>query len=277
MQATIFNIQRFSVHDGPGIRTTVFIKGCPLRCRWCHNPEGLRAEPELQLFEDECIGCCRCGGRTSLSDARSCPTGALRVCGREYTVDEVLSEIARDEPFYGDDGGVTFSGGECLTRADFVAAVLKGAREMGIHTAIDTSGYARWSELEKTLDVCELYLYDVKCADPALHKEYTGVDNGIILDNLRRLSSLGKRIWVRVPVIPDFNCSEREMNAIADIVASLRSVEQVTLMPYHTLGQSKYKTLGLKYTYEPSRKIGADELETYKRIFTGRGITLCKE
>ena len=253
------------------------MKGCPLRCRWCHNPEGLTAAPELQFFEDECIGCCRCGNRESLWDAKACPTGALRICGRKYTVDEVLSEISRDELFYGDDGGVTFSGGECLMQADFVAAVLFRAREMGIHTAIDTSGYAEWSEIEKTLDTCELYLYDVKCADPALHKEYTGVDNERILDNLRRLSSLGKRIWIRVPVIPDFNNSEHEMNAIADIVASLPSVEEVTLMPYHTLGQSKYKTLGLEYTYDPSKKISTDELDNYKKIFSDRGITLCKE
>ena len=277
MNATIFDIQRFSVHDGPGIRTTVFIKGCPLRCRWCHNPEGLRPFAELQFFDSECIGCCRCGKRESLSDARACPTGALRICGRSVSTEDVLSEIARDELFYGEYGGVTFSGGECLTQADFVASVLSGATEMGIHTAIDTSGYVPWSEIEKTLDVCELYLYDVKCADPALHKEYTGVDNTLILDNLRRLSSLGKRIWIRVPVIPDFNNNEHEMNAIADIVASIRFVGQVTLMPYHTLGASKYKTLGLEYPYDTSKKITSDELDAYKDIFIRRGITMCRE
>lgn len=277
MNATVFDIQRFSVHDGPGIRTTVFMKGCPLRCQWCHNPEGLHPFPELQFFKDECIGCCRCGKRESVSDAKACPTGALRVCGMSVSTEDVLAEISRDALFYGDDGGVTFSGGECLMQADFVASVLKSARDAGIHTAIDTSGCVRWSAIEKTLDVCELYLYDVKCADPSLHKEYTGVDNTLILDNLRRLSSLGKRIWIRVPVIPDFNNTEDEMNAIASIVSSLPSVEQATLMPYHTLGASKYATLGLEYPYDTSKNIGAQELEAYKNIFIGRGITLSRE
>ena len=274
MKGLIFDIQRFSVHDGPGIRTTVFMKGCPLRCRWCHNPEGLFASPELQFFDENCIGCCRCGNKELLSDARHCPTGALRVCGRYITLNEALAEIAKDEIFYGDEGGVTLSGGECLMQADFVVMLLSAAKEMGIRTAIDTSGHVRWSEIEKTLDICDLYLYDIKCADPALHKEYTGVDNTLILENLKKLSSLGKRIWIRVPVIPDFNNTESEMNAICDIVASLPSVEQVTLMPYHRLGASKYKTLGLDYRFDTSKMITEEEILYFGSIFSKKGIIL---
>jgi len=270
----IFDIQRFSVHDGPGIRTTVFMKGCPLRCRWCHNPEGLSGMPQLQFFEDECIGCVRCQKRDKLSDAYACPTGALKVCGKEMTEDEVIAEIMKDRVFYKKDGGITFSGGECLMQIDFAVEVLVRAKELGLHTAIDTSGYIQREALEKTLDVCDLYLYDIKCIDPVLHKEYTGVDNSIIKDNLRFLSDKGKEIWVRVPVIPDFNNSEKEMGAIADLVSSLPSVGQVTLMPYHTLGASKYKTLGLEYSYDTEKRISESELYSFESIFKEHGITL---
>ncbi len=274
MTGTIFDIQRFSVHDGPGIRTTVFMKGCPLRCKWCHNPEGLCRSLQLQFFEEKCIGCSSCGKRDSLSDAEKCPAEALKICGRQVDENEIISEILKDRIFYADNGGVTFSGGECLLQADFVASVLARAKVLGLHTAVDTSGCVPWSEIEKTLDCCDLYLYDVKCITPSVHKEYTGVDNSLILENLSRLSNVGKDIWVRVPVIPDFNNNESEMSAIAELAASLSSVSQVTLMPYHTLGASKYKTLGMEYPYDTAKKISPEELESYRKIFVDRKITL---
>ena len=274
-KATVFDIQRFSVHDGPGIRTTVFMKGCPLRCMWCHNPEGLSCSCELQFFEEKCIGCGKCGRKESLSDADNCPSGALVVCGREMSSEDVLCEILKDKCFYAEDGGVTFSGGECLLGADFVAEVLAAAKREGLHTAIDTCGMVRWQEIEKTLGVCDLYLYDVKCIDAVAHKKYTGVDNSLILENLKRLSDAGKEIWIRVPVIPDFNDSTEEMTAIAEFLLALpKAVRQVTLMPYHSLGASKYATLGLEYRYDTTKSISQDRLEEFRDIFRRRGFIL---
>ncbi|MBQ2721082.1 MAG: glycyl-radical enzyme activating protein [Clostridia bacterium] len=274
MNGLIFDIQRFSVHDGPGIRTTVFMKGCPLRCKWCHNPEGLNAGIQLQFFDEKCIGCGSCGNRANISDAEKCPAEALVKCGREIDEDELIRELLKDRDFYGNNGGVTFSGGECMLQADFVASVLKKIKSLGISTAIDTSGYVPWASFEKTLDCCELYLYDIKCFTSSVHKEYTGVDNMLIIDNIKRLSEAGKSIWIRVPVIPDFNNNEDEMTAIAELAASLKTVEQVTLMPYHTLGASKYKTLGLEYPYDTNKKITEEEMDSFRKIFIKRNITL---
>ena len=270
----IFDIQRFSVHDGPGIRTTVFMKGCPLRCRWCHNPEGLSGMRELQYFGEKCIGCGRCGTKSSLDDAKKCPADALKICGRDISVPGVVAEIKKDVIFYADCGGVTFSGGECLLQADFVAETLTEIKKIGLHTAIDTSGYVPWESIEKTLDCCDLYLYDIKCIDQEKHKEYTGVDNALIIENFNKLCAAGKDIWVRVPVIPDFNDTADEMSKIAELVAGLDSVKQVTLMPYHTLGASKYPTLGLEYQYDIKKKVGEEKMACFCREFEKRNVAL---
>ena len=274
MTGTIFDIQHFSVHDGPGIRTTVFMKGCPLRCKWCHNPEGLSKSLQLQFFEDKCIGCALCGERTQLSDAQKCPAGALKVCGREVDEDEVIAEVLKDKIFYSDNGGITFSGGECLLQADFVASVLCKAKALGLHTAIDTCGYVPFEELEKTLAWCDLYLYDIKCFTSNVHKEYTGVDNLLIIDNLKRLDAAQKDIWIRIPVIPGFNNTAEEMSRIAELISSMPSIKQLTLMPYHTLGASKYKTLGLEYPFDTDRLVSERELASLKRIFSDKNITV---
>lgn len=274
MTGTIFDIQHFSVHDGPGIRTTVFMKGCPLRCKWCHNPEGLSKSLQLQFFEDKCIGCALCGERNHLSDAQKCPAGALKVCGREVDEDEVIAEVLKDKIFYSDNGGITFSGGECLLQADFVASVLCKAKALGLHTAIDTCGYVPFEELEKTLACCDLYLYDIKCFTSNVHKEYTGVDNLLIIDNLKRLDAAQKDIWIRIPVIPGFNNTVEEMSRIAELISSMPSIKQLTLMPYHTLGASKYKTLGLEYPFDTDRLVSERELASLKRIFSDKNITV---
>ncbi len=274
MTGTIFDVQRFSVHDGPGIRTTVFMKGCPLRCKWCHNPEGLSKSLQLQFFEDKCIGCGLCGERKQLSDAQKCPSEALKISGREMDEDEVIGEILKDKIFYSDNGGITFSGGECLLQADFVASVLRKAKSLGLHTAVDTCGYVPWNELEKTLAYCDLYLYDVKCFTSELHKKYTGVDNLLIIDNLKHLADTGKDIWIRTPVIPEFNNNTEEMVQISELILSMSAVKQVTLMPYHTLGASKYKTLGLEYPFDTDKRISEEELVSFKRIFGNRNITV---
>ena len=272
LKATVFDIQRFSVHDGPGIRTTVFMKGCPLSCRWCHNPEGLSGNLQLQFFEEKCISCGLCGERKYLSDAERCPSGALSVCGRVTDLDSLIPELLKDRIFYGENGGVTFSGGECLLNADFVSAALRRLKNENIHTAIDTCGCVLWSEIEKTLDCCDLYLYDIKCITSSLHKEYTGVSNTLILENLKKLSERKKDVFIRVPVIPGFNNNENEITLIADFVCSLDNVKQLTLMPYHSLGASKYKTLGLSYNFDISLKVSSDEMQRYKEIVEQRII-----
>ena len=272
-QGLIFDIQRFSVHDGPGIRTTVFMKGCSLRCAWCHNPEGLSAAPQIRFLKESCIGCQRCRGERTEQAARGCPAGALSVCGSLMSVDEVLDLVLRDRDFYARTGGVTFSGGECLTQSDFVVDVLSRLTPLGIHTAIDTSGAVSWESIEKTLGVCDLYLYDVKCADTSLHLKYTGQGNERILDNLRRLSACGKPIWIRVPVIPDVNDSDEQMQAIARIVSKTPSVHKVTLMPYHTLGINKYEQLGLSVPYQTDKRIEQARLEQLKQLFRDLSLT----
>lgn len=272
MTGTVFDIQRFCVHDGPGIRTTVFLKGCPLRCPWCHNPEGLSREPQVQFFAEECVGCLRCGGKRILANVAKCPTGALKTVGKEYDARKLLDAVLRDRDFYGTDGGVTFSGGECMMQSDFVADMLQLLKREKVSTAVDTCGFVPWNSIEKTLEVCDLYLYDVKCADSQLHKKYTGQENGLIQENLRRLSEKGARIWIRIPVIPDFNDNEGEMEAIARILTSLQRVEQVTLMPYHTLGKSKYKTLGMEPGYETGRTITRSRCLEFAKLFRGYGL-----
>lgn len=272
MKGLLFDIQRFSVHDGPGIRTTVFMKGCPLRCQWCHNPEGLYAEIQLQFFEENCIHCGACNKRSMLSDAQKCPTGALRVCGKVMDASEVFSEIMKDQPFYGNDGGVTFSGGECLLQADFVAEVLAMAKARNLTTAIDTSGYVAWEEFEKVLEVCDLFLYDVKMLDRKMHKKFTGVDNELILDNLKKLSLLKKPVWIRIPIIPDVNDSIQEMTAIAEFLGQLKNIRDITLMPYNTLGKSKYKTLGMSCEYHTEKQISWQQLNEYETIVKKGGL-----
>ena len=274
MNATIFDIQRFSVHDGPGIRTTVFMKGCNLRCAWCHNPEGLESRIAPRFFANECIGCGSCGGNHTLENAKLCPAEAIRPSGREVTADSLMTELLRDRAFYASGGGVTFSGGECLLQSDFVAEVCARLCREGIDTAIDTAGLVPWENIAKTLPVCDLYLYDVKCASSDLHRRFTGVTNEPILANLRRLAATGAKIWIRIPVIPDFNDNADELSAIAEILASLDRVDAVALMPYHNLGIRKYQTLGMTPPYTTERRIEKSDLDSFKTIFTKKGLTV---
>lgn len=221
MEGIIFDIARCSFVDGPGIRTTVFFKGCNLRCRWCHNPESQKFEPQTLDYGDH-----------------------VTQCGKKVTVDEVFAEILQDKPFYGTDGGATFSGGECLLQPDFLTELLKMCKANGIGTAVDTAGCVDYSVLEKVMPLTDIFLYDIKSCNAEKHKAYIGADNARILDNFRKLSQIGARIWVRVPIIPRFNNTEEDMYLIKQFIDSTNGCEKVELLPYHRLGENKYRALG---------------------------------
>jgi pyruvate formate lyase activating enzyme len=255
MRATIFDFERNSFVDGPGIRTTVFFKGCNLRCRWCHNPESQLAQKQMMFYKDKCTGCGKCAevcpnnmekcdfcGRCELF----CPHDARRVCGKEYTVDEVFAEIVKDKAFYDNSGGgVTFSGGECMLQLDFLCEILKKCKENGIHTAVDTAGNLPWGDFEKIMPYTDLFLYDVKCVSENLHIEGTGVSNARIMENLRSLSNVfGGSICIRIPVIGGFNDGDAEMGKIGAFLTEIRC-DKVELLPYHNIGNNKYRALAL--------------------------------
>lgn len=262
----VFNLQRFSLHDGPGIRTTVFLKGCALSCSWCHNPESQATEPEVMVLEDRCIRCGVCveacpaevpvpgGGRGAEEVAlcsvcgacvEVCPSGARRIAGRETDVDSLLAELERDRVFFDQSGGgVTFSGGEPLHQADFLRRALATCRREGLHTAVDTCGLAAPDELMAVAELTDIFLYDVKLIDDGRHREHTGAGNARILANLRKLVEARRRVWLRVPVIPGVNDDRDNLDGIAALAASLPAIERICLLPYHRTGERKLERLG---------------------------------
>lgn len=274
-KAILFDLQRSSFVDGPGIRTTVFFKGCNLRCAWCHNPESQSATRQMLFYQNKCTGCGKCREKCShgLADCDLCgtctlycPHDAREICGREYSVEEVLKEILKDKSFYETSGGgVTFSGGECMLQIDFLEVLLKECKRNGIHTAVDTAGHLSWESFARIFPYTDLFLYDVKCADSEKHKRYTGIDNGLILDNLKKLFSVGAKLWIRIPVIPGINDTREEMTAIRDLLRSMGSPEKIELLPYHAMGEHKYAALGLTPTaFSAPEK---ETIEELKQIF----------
>ena len=248
-KATIFDIQRSSYHDGPGIRTAVFFKGCNLKCLWCHNPESQSFKKEILFYEEKCLSCGACRGVTAEAFGFSCPNGAKEICGRDYTADELLEIIAKDKLFYETSGGgVTFSGGECMMKIDFLEEILKKCKERGIHTAIDTAGCVPWESFLRVLPLTDMFLYDIKAYDTALHKKYTGVKNELILDNLAQLLKSGARVWVRIPLIPGVNDSDEELSSIRKFFEENGYPENVEFLPYHAMGEHKYRALGREIT-----------------------------
>ncbi len=244
MQVTIFDIQRNSYVDGPGIRTTVFFKGCNLRCQWCHNPESQVAAPQILFYRDKCTGCGRCKGITPHDTDFLCFHDAKEICGRGYTTDEVLQEVYKDRAFYENSGGgVTFSGGECLLQPEALCEMLRQCREKGIHTAVDTAGDVPWENFARILPYTDLFLYDIKLFSRDKHQRYTGADNTRLLENLQKLLQAGVPVWIRIPIIGGVNDSAEEMEPIRQFLAP-HPPQKVELLPYHLMGQHKYAALG---------------------------------
>jgi glycyl-radical enzyme activating protein len=263
---TVFDVQRFSIHDGPGVRTTVFLKGCPLRCRWCHNPESRRPAPELLFAAERCVGCGAClaacpHGAHRVVDgehrfererctacgacAAECPATALELAGRTAGVPELLAEVLRDRDFYeASGGGLTLSGGEPTAQPDFTAALLSATRAQGIPTAVETCGWCDFAVLERLRPLVDLFLFDLK-ADPDRHRDLTGADAGPILANLRRLHGSGARIRLRLPMVPGVNDTDEHFGNIAGLVRELPGLEGLQLLPYHPLAAGKYRALGI--------------------------------
>lgn len=273
--ATIFNIQKFCINDGPGIRTTVFLKGCPLNCLWCHNPESKSATPELLFSPQKCIGCGECAVCThhALQDrsqcvqcgecAAVCPAGAREMAGYTATTAEILEEVLKDSAFYETSGGgMTLSGGEPMFQFEATVELLTAAKEAGLHTCMETCGFAAPERYRRIQPLVDLFLFDYKLTDPALHKQYVGQDNTLILENLRMLDSLGAKTVLRCPIIPGINDTEEHFCGIAATANSLQHIQGIDIEPFHPMGSSKLTQLGRE---DPMAGLGFPAEETVQQ------------
>ncbi len=294
MQGILFDIQRFCVHDGPGIRTTIFFKGCNLRCFWCHNPESIQPNPEVQYLPMKCIGCGKCAAccphgchsmreglhgfdraacRSCFACAAVCPAEALSVVGKAWTVQQVLDTALRDAPFYRNSGGgITCSGGEPMLQHAFLRELLSRAKAHGLHTAVDTAGNVPFSWFEEVLPYTDLFLYDLKCMDEGAHALATGAGNRLILENIRQLSQVGAAIWVRIPVIPGVNDTEDNMIRAAQFLRPLKGVWLVELLTFHRLGGGKYESIGRSFAAMDLKPLSKEEMQGLSRPFGDIGI-----
>jgi pyruvate formate lyase activating enzyme len=305
----VYDIQGFSVQDGPGIRTTVFLKGCPLRCPWCHSPESQQFHAQLSWMEMKCVGIDECGkcpeacskgaiypgkvkkhpvtqedirhihiDRTICDNCGDCADvchhKALYICGTDYTVEELVERLSKDIPFYEESGGgVTVSGGEPLSQPEFTMQLLKSLKEHGIHTALDTTGYAQYKFIEQVLPYTELFLYDLKHMDSEQHKIVIGVNNKLILENAQKIATAGGNMQIRIPVIPNFNDSEENIGETGEFCKSLgEAVTLIQLLPYHNLGVMKYQRIddGKKVLEAP---LPSDKkIQALKKILEDMGL-----
>jgi pyruvate formate lyase activating enzyme len=289
----IFQIERFAVHDGPGIRVAVFLKGCPLRCWWCHSPESQSTKPDLIIKEDRCIACGACppfcqSGAIVNSGAGietrrdrctvcgdcvdTCPSGARSIAGRPITVPDLLAEIDKDRVFFGESGGVTFSGGEPLMQPDFLAEALAACRAWGVHTAVETAGFASRLAIQAVFRA-DLIFFDLKLHDAARHREATGVPNRIILDNFMQLATSHPAVRVRVPLVPGINDDADNLEAIGRLVASV-GLKEIDLLPYHTAGVARYARLGRTYPLAGVKPPSPEALAHARQRFERFGLTV---
>lgn len=292
----ITNVQKFSIHDGDGIRTSVFFKGCPLKCEWCHNPETQRFEKEMQCDKEKCVGCGTCAkvcpnGAISMENGKPemkkdactfcgkcvnfCPIGIREIIGREYSVKELIKELMKDQMFYEESGGgVTLSGGEVMAMdIDYILAIAKELKCQDVTLTIDTCGYVPYEKFQAILPYVHTFLYDVKVMDPKLHKKYIGVDNQLILDNLIRLAADGARIYIRIPTIKEVNGNEKNMK---ETIAFLKEHDihpaQINLLPYHDTGSGKYSKLDMEYKGTDLHAPEKEEMESFVRLFVESGF-----
>jgi pyruvate formate lyase activating enzyme len=304
IKGRIFDIQRFSIHDGPGIRTTVFLKGCPLRCAWCHNPEGMNSSQTISFLPEKCIACGECvricehhahslaapGGNGSAPIhiyrrerceacgrcTAHCDSHALETVGRNLTVEEVMKELRQDKAFYASSGGgVSVSGGEPLAQIDFTTALLAAAGREGIHRCVETSGFASWARLLALVPQVDLFLFDFKETNPQLHAAFTGQSNELILSNLRALYDKGANIQLQCPIVPGFNDREEHIDGIAALAHSMPKLAGVQLLPYHPLGKSKIERFGfVAATGLPDAPLPKTRLEFWIHRLRDRGVNV---
>jgi pyruvate formate lyase activating enzyme len=291
----VFNIERHALHDGPGIRTLVFLKGCPLGCYWCSNPEGLAEGRQLMFTKEKCLRCGQCAeicpnqaiSRQSdeypITDREeckacgecllTCPANARHIVGKEMSAEEVLREVEKDMVFYRhSDGGITVSGGEPMRQHEFVAAVFRLCKSRGISTAIETSGFAPWEHFEVILPYTDLMLFDIKHMDTQKHKESVGVDNELILKNLSRIDGMGVSLIIRVPTIPGFNDTKDNMKRLAALAKTLQNVTEIHLLPFHSLGRSKYGGLDVCYRAAEVEPPSMESMQRLSSVFNEAGI-----
>jgi len=291
----IFDIKHYAIHDGPGIRTTVFFKGCPLRCWWCHNPEGISPEPELMVKPDRCLEECdlclascpeqalskpqdsievdtsRC--RSHGLCAAACPTGALEMAGREMSTEEVMAELLKDRIFYErSGGGVTFSGGEPLQQPEFLGSLLTACRRHRLHTVLDTSGQAAYDRIAAVREDVDLFFYDLKHLDPEKHREMTGTSNERILDNLKRLSRTDNRIEIRIPLVTGVNDDLDHAHRVADLIAALPGIRDVSLLPYHHMASRKYQNLNKPYLKPDAQPPSDSAVSAFRSVLEAQGF-----
>lgn len=293
LEAVISGIKRMEIHDGEGIRTTVFFKGCPLKCLWCHNPEGIRYDRQIACFHDKCIGCGTCANvcperavtiknahpvidrskcSTCFTCAEKCPVGAMESFGECIGIEELEQRVLQDELFYRNSGGgVTFSGGECLTQAEFVTELARRLHARGISVDIDTCGYVKRDVFERILPYVDTFLYDIKAIDPEVHKHCTGRDNALILDNLCFLSDNGCRIEIRYPLIKGFN--DGECRRIGELLCGLKGITGIKVLKYHHFAGTRYEALGMENTM-PVTETTEDDMKTAISILKSFGLNV---
>jgi pyruvate formate lyase activating enzyme len=294
----VFDIQRFSIHDGPGIRTTVFLKGCPLRCLWCGNPESIPSEPSLSYRDDKCIGCGACFDqcpqralspdaagkavvdrercKSSGECAQVCDPKALEMVGRAVTSGEVLDIVMRDKAYYSTSGGgMTLSGGEPLMQPEFARQLLMEAKARGLHTVVETSGYAIWGSIRPLVPLVDLWLFDYKETDRRLHEQFVGKPNDLILSNLKRLYEEGAQIQLRCPMIPGHNARREHLDGIVALARSMPKIQSVELLPYYDLWRAKLERFGLQASLRESVKPPDKRtVDSWKDYLRSRGVTL---